>query len=65
MEYKVLVVECSDVTGTHFQKAADKLAERVNEAIREGWRPQGGLCTGDSQVTYEPCLMRATVRGIG
>lgn len=65
MEYKVLVVRGAGVTGTHFEKAAEELSDRVNEAIKEGWRPQGGLCVGESQVTREPYLMQAVVRGIG
>ena len=63
MDYKVLVVSGSGLMGTNYQKATDHLAQLVNEAMREGWKPQGGIAVGDTQMTKEPYLMQAMVKG--
>lgn len=37
MEYKIIMAKC----GYHIELGT--LEEQVNEAIKEGWRPQGGV----------------------
>ncbi len=64
MDYEILIVEAAGPTGTHFEKAAAELAEKVTEAMREGWRPKGGVACAVSQMTREPYLMQAMVRGL-
>jgi hypothetical protein len=63
MEYKVIVVDAANLAGTNFEKAAERLATLVNEAVTTGWKPQGGLAVGESQVTREPFLLQAMVKG--
>ena len=63
MEYKVIVVEAAGLAGTSFEKAASRLSELVNEAARLGWKPQGGVAVGESQMTREPFLLQAIVKG--
>jgi hypothetical protein len=63
MEYRVIVVSGSGLTGTNFERGAERLAELVNEALRQGWKPQGGVAVGESQMTREPFMLQAVVRG--
>lgn len=62
MEYKAIVVACAGLMGTDFEKAAEKLSEQVGEALRQGWKVQGGVAAGSSQLTKEPYLLQALVR---
>ena len=68
MEYKILTVSAicgfSGDTGivTDFQTAADSLSKRVNQDIRAGWAPLGGVATGLTQQLNEPYLFQAMVR---
>jgi hypothetical protein len=62
MEYKVIVVPCSGMMGTDFEKAAERLSELVGEGLRQGWKLQGGVAVGSSQLTKEPFLLQALVR---
>ena len=64
MDYEILIVEAAGPMGTHFEKAAAELAEKVTAAMREGWRPKGGVACAVSQMTREPYLMQAMVRGL-
>ncbi|MGA9750878.1 MAG: DUF1737 domain-containing protein [Acidobacteriota bacterium] len=64
MDYEILMVEAAGPTGTHFEKAAAELAEKVTAAMREGWRPKGGVAVGQSQMTRAPYLFQAMVRGM-
>jgi len=63
MEYKVILVSAIKTFGTDFDKAAQELAEKVNEQIQWGWLPQGGLAVGETQSTKEPYIMQAMVKG--
>lgn len=62
MEYKLLVAPAGGAFRTNFDKAADRLADLVNQHVREGWTPQGGVAVGGTQSTKEPYLMQAIVR---
>ena len=63
MEYKVILVSAIKTFGTDFDKAAQELAEKVNDQIQWGWLPQGGLAVGETQSTKEPYIMQAMVKG--
>ena len=62
MEYQVVIVSAIKGFGTNFDKAAEELAEKVNEQAQWGWRPQGGLAVGETQSMKEPYLMQAMVK---
>ena len=63
MEYKVIVVDATRgiLEDSSLQKAADTLAEQVNEAIKSGWAPHGAVnfCETENE---NPHLMQAMVR---
>ncbi|MGN1299467.1 MAG: DUF1737 domain-containing protein [Candidatus Scatovivens sp.] len=40
MQYKILKEE-----NIIYEDASDNLEEQVNEALKEGWKPQGGVST--------------------
>jgi|WetSurMetagenome_2_1015567.scaffolds.fasta_scaffold501920_1 hypothetical protein len=61
MEYKVIHLSAVTLTGTNFEKASEKLATLVNEAIKEGWKPQGGVTVGLT-LLKEPFLLQAMTR---
>ena len=63
IEYRVITVRTAGISGTNFEKAAGQLGQKVAEAAREGWRPQGGVAAGQSQFLREPYLFQAMVRG--
>lgn len=46
MKYKILVQKAGSAFKTDFEHAAQELSDKVNQAIREGWEPHGGLATG-------------------
>ena len=62
MEYTILVQKAGGLFGTDFAQAAQQLAAAVNEAILDGWEPQGGLAIGQTGGTETPYLMQAMVR---
>jgi hypothetical protein len=62
MEYTILVQKAGGLFGTDFAQAAQLLAATVNEAILNGWEPQGGLAIGQTSGTETPYLMQAMVR---
>jgi len=62
VRYKVLIQKAGTVVKTDFESAAEKLARKVNEAIRDGWKPQGGVAVGKSAATEVPHLMQAMVK---
>jgi hypothetical protein len=62
MEYTILVQKAGGMFSTDFDKAAQELAVTVNEAILEGWKPQGGLAIGQTVGTETPYLLQAMVR---
>lgn len=62
MEYKVVVVSAVKGFGTNFEKAAEELAQRVNEQIEWGWVPHGGVAVGETQSMKEPHLLQAMVK---
>ena len=59
MQYKT-VLKTSDST-IPLEKAADDLAKEVNDLIRSGWTPQGGLVAGMQMGQY-PFLAQAMVK---
>jgi hypothetical protein len=59
MQYKI-VLKASDRNIT-LEKAADDLAQEVNDLGRSGWKPQGGLAAG-TQLGQYPFLAQAMVR---
>ena len=60
MQYKI-VLRTSDST-IPLKKAADALAQEVNDLGRSGWTPQGGLVAGMQWGQY-PFLAQAMVKG--
>ena len=63
MEYKITVVVAPGHMGTDFEKGSERLAELVNDALRQGWKPQGGIAVGEAQVTRERFILQAMVKG--
>jgi len=63
MEYKVILVAAPGHMGTDFEKGSERLAELVNEAFQQGWKPQGGIAVGEAQVTRERFILQAVVKG--
>jgi hypothetical protein len=62
MEYKVITVSAASGLGTDFEKAGEEMSRIVNEALRTGWRPQGGLAVGMTPHTKSTYLLQAVVR---
>jgi hypothetical protein len=62
MRYKILVQKAGTALRTDFERAAAELSQKVNEAIRDGWVPQGGLAVGETAATERPHLMQAMVK---
>ena len=62
MEYKILIQKAGSALKTDFERAAEELARKVNQAIRDGWEPKGGLAVGETAATEVPHLMQAMVK---
>ena len=62
MRYKILVQRAGSALKTAFEHAADELSRKVNEAIRDGWEPQGGLTVGETATIEVPHLMQAMIK---
>jgi hypothetical protein len=62
MLYKIITVYACDFMGTDFEKAAEKLSGLVNKEMTQGWRPMGGVATGNSASTHEPYLFQAMIK---
>ena len=60
MKYQILTVRSNPGNmATDFEKAAVELSELVNQAIRDGWEPLGGVAVGNTQATMSPYLFQA------
>jgi hypothetical protein len=62
MTYKIIGITAVRGLGTNFAEASAELAELVNEAISQGWKPQGGVSIGITQSTHAPFMFQAVVR---
>jgi hypothetical protein len=62
MRYKILIQRAGSALKTDFERAAEELAHKVNDAIYDGWEPQGGLAVGETAATEVPYLMQAMVK---
>ena len=62
MRYKILVQKAGSVIQTDFERAANELAQKVNEALREGWEVQGGVAEGRTTAAEIVYLMQAIVK---
>jgi hypothetical protein len=62
MDYKVLIEQAGSAWKTDFEDAAEALSRKVNEAIRDGWEPQGGVAVGKTTAVEVPFLMQAMVK---
>ena len=62
MEYKILVVKAGSGWKTDFERAAREMSRQVNEAIREGWEPQGGVNVGKTVAMEKPFLLQAMIK---
>ena len=51
MQYRVICVGNSGFSLTDFPKRAlERLTQEVNEAIAQGWEPQGGITIYGTQI---------------
>lgn len=55
MEYMILAAERGSFAG---EKPYQELTTKVNEAMKQGWRPAGGIATLEDHT-----LMQAMTRG--
>jgi hypothetical protein len=62
MKYKILVQKAGTALKTDFERAAEKLSLKVNEAIRDGWEPKGGVAVGKTAAVELPYLMQAMIK---
>jgi hypothetical protein len=62
MEYKILVVKAGSAWKTDFDRAAQEMSRQVNEAIRNGWEPLGGVNVGKTTATERPYLLQAVIK---
>ena len=62
VRYKILIQKAGSPFKTDFERAAQMLADQVNEALREGWQVQGGLATGRTTTAEIVYLMQAVVK---
>ena len=62
MEYKILIERAGSAWRTNFERAAEALSQKVNEAIRDGWEPKGGVAVGETTATEVPFLMQAMIK---
>jgi hypothetical protein len=62
MQYKILVQKAGSVVKTDFEEAGEALSRQVNEAIREGWEPKGGVTVGKTSATEVAYLLQAMVK---
>jgi membrane protease subunit (stomatin/prohibitin family) len=62
MKYKILVQRAGSAFSTDFERAAQELSNRVNEALREDWQLQGGLAVGRTKIAEISYLMQAVVK---
>jgi hypothetical protein len=62
MQYKILIEKAGSAWRTNFEQAAAALSLKVNEAIRDGWEPQGGVAVGETTATEVPFLMQAMIK---
>ena len=62
MQYKVVIVNTVKGLTMNFGRAAQELADKVNEEIANGWEPIGGIATGKTQTNKEPHLFQAMVK---
>jgi hypothetical protein len=62
MRYKILVQKAGSMLKTDFERAAQELSDKVNEALRDGWEPQGGLAVGQTTAAPTAYLMQAVVK---
>jgi len=62
MRYKILIQKAGSALKTDFERAAEGLARKVNEAIRDGWEPKGGLAVGETAGVEVSYLMQAMVK---
>ena len=62
MRYKILTQKAGTAVKTDFDRASEELARKVNEAIRDGWTPKGGVAVGRTAAVEVPHLMQAMVK---
>jgi hypothetical protein len=62
VEYQVITAKAMRGLQTDFEWAAQELSRMVNEAIQEGWEPQGGMAVGRTRVAEAPYLFQAMIR---
>jgi len=62
MKYRILVQKAGSFFETDFERAAEEMSNQVNEALREGWKVQGGLAVGRTKAAEISYLMQAMVK---
>jgi len=65
MRYKVIVVSAMRGMSTNFENGARELKKKVNQELKLGWEPQGGVTIGNARQTNEPYLLQALVKRPG
>jgi hypothetical protein len=62
VKYQVITVKAMQGLQTDFEWATQELSRVVNEAIQEGWEPQGGIAVGRTRVAEAPYLFQAAIK---
>jgi hypothetical protein len=62
MRYKILVQKAGSFFETDFERAAQELSNKVDQALRDGWEVQGGLAVGRAKMDEISYLMQALVK---
>ena len=60
MEYEILVQKITNPFVRNVPKAIEELSRKVNERIRAGWEPLGGVAAG--AVGTAPYLFQAIIK---
>ncbi|MCP1373488.1 DUF1737 domain-containing protein [Dyella lutea] len=62
MQHQILRVNATKFLGTDVEQATRDLAEQINRAMREGWRPQGGVAVEGFKGGSHHYLFQAMVK---
>jgi hypothetical protein len=60
MEYQIVTQKVTNALVRNVNKAAEELTRQVNERLKSGWEPVGGVQMGSAGTA--PYLMQALVK---